>query len=130
MHAQGILGFTVLDADRHIVHQRKQSFAGVDESDSIVLDTIEFIRFDTNSADGFHGLINVKLDGVEQLFHCIDCIPSSPSTKLSRLYLDTDMNGPQDLPGAANCQNTCTFKRGKIKFAIQKVFLRVLISDH
>ena len=111
-HAEGILGYTVYDADSNIVHQRKPSFAKEDESDSIALNNIESIKFETNSADGFHGLISVKMEGINQMFHCIDCLPSSSSTQLSRLYLDTDMNAHYNLPGAANCQNSCTFERG------------------
>ena len=110
------------DADSNIVHQR-MAFADVGDSGSIALDHIKLITFETRYGwHGWHGLINVKLEGVNHfgdysetiLFQCVDCLPSSSSTDLGRLYLDPDMNGPQDLPGAANCQNSCTFKRGKI----------------
>ena len=111
-NAQGILGFTVYDADSNLVHQRNPSKARENESDSIALNNIETIKFETNSDDGFHGLISVKKEGINQVFHCIDCLPSSSSTELSRLYLDTDMKAHYSLPGAANCQNSCTFERG------------------
>ena len=110
---EGHFGFTAYDADSNIIYKRNPIATKFGDSDVILINNVETIKFETNHDDGFLGLINVKMDGVNQLFHCIDCISSSSSTELGRLYVDTDMNGPsQDLPGTANCQNTCTFKRG------------------
>ena len=110
------------DANSTIIYQRKPTFTNFDDSGSIVVDNIETITFHTNDGEWFLGLINVRLDGVNQLFHCIDCISSSSSTDLGRL----NMNGPQDLPGTANCRNTCTFRKGpapkgKIKLLNQNI---------
>ena len=123
--ARGVFGFTVFDENDHIVAQRNPMQTNWGASGFISVNNIETIKFETNSPDGFLGLISVKMgifggflsDVWQQqvlpnpVFHCIDCIASSSSTELGSLYLDTDMNEPQDLPGTANCQNTCTFRK-------------------
>ena len=80
------------------------------ESDRIELSSVaERITFETDSTNGFYGLIDVTIDGKTQMYQCIDCLVNSPSTQLGLLYLDLDMNGPQNVPGASNCKKTCTF---------------------
>ena len=74
-----------------------------------MIDNIETIRFDANTKDGFLGFINVKKEGVNQRFECVNCLSSSTTTKLARVYLDID-NTPYDSPGTAHCDTTCTFK--------------------
>ena len=110
--SSGTLGFTVYDVNSSIVFQSIPSFAGVDTSGCIAVNNIELIKFETNTEDGFLGLINVKEKGVNQQFHCIDCLSYSSSTQLFRIYLDMDILGPEGLAETAYCQNACFFKKG------------------
>ena len=100
------------DAQRNIVYRRKPSSANKDEVGSISLNDIDSIKFETNNRDGFIGFFKVAKNGSNEAFHCVDCLSTSSSTELSRLYLDTDMSIPQDLPKTAYCQNKCTFEKG------------------
>ena len=98
-----------------MVAQRQSFNINLGESGVIVVNNIETIKFDTRYDDGFLGLINVKMDGVNQAFYCVDCTDSSSSMELGRLYLDLYMNGyelKKDLPETAYCLETCTFRRG------------------
>ena len=70
---------------------------------------IKRIEFKTNTNDGGHFFIDVEKNGEKLPFTCTDCLSTSKSLALGKLYLDGDMNGPQGLPGSANCQNQCEF---------------------
>ena len=113
-NAHGRFGFTLYDINGNVLYQRLPANANVGDSESIkILSTIDSISFETNSPDGFMGFVEVRIAGEKQLFNCTNCHASSPSTELSYIYLDkATMNGDLDLPGAANCENTCTFQRG------------------
>ena len=105
-YSNGVFGFTLFDANDNIVGQRKPIYTDTDGFISV--NSIETIKFATNNPDGFLGLITVTMQGEKQVFHCIDCLPST-TTELGRLFLDTDMSIPKDLPGTAYCKDTCTF---------------------
>ena len=104
-----MLGITAFDANNQIVYQRLPSLTKFGDTDLIAVDNIETIRFNTNTENGLLGLINVKREGVIQRFECVDCLPSSTTTELARVYLDMN-NTPYDSPGTAHCDTTCTFK--------------------
>ena len=109
--SEGTLGITAFDANNKIVYQRLPSLTKFDDSDLIAVDNIETIRFNTNTGDGFLGLINVKMDGVNQHFECLNCRSSSNTTELGRIYLDTNLDTNDKTPGTAHCDTTCTFQR-------------------
>ena len=113
-HAPGGFGFSAYDGDHNLLYQRKPAIAADGESDRIDLaSVVESITFETTFGNGFYGLIEVTINGEKQLYECIDCLPNSPSTTLGMIYLDTNMDGPQDEPGASNCKKTCTFIKSK-----------------
>ena len=99
------------------MYQRIPAYADDGESDRIELSSVvERITFETDSWNGFYGLINVTINGETQMYQCIDCLENSPSTQLGLLYLDKGiMNGPQDVPDASNCQDTCTFIKSELQ---------------
>ena len=110
--AEGKLGFTVYDVDNKILYQRAPTWAEKGATGSIKLSsTAESITFLTKSDNGFRGVFKMMVADEEILYRCIDCLPDSPSTTLSRIYLDGNMDGVLDRPGFANCKKTCTFKR-------------------
>ena len=113
----GIFGFTAYDADMKILHQRSPTKAEMGESESIEFSSnVESITFSTDSGDGFVGIVNVTIAGEEIFYSCIDCLVTSPSTILGKIYVDLESNGPQNLPETANCKETCTFTRVPGKF--------------
>ena len=89
------------DVNNSIFYQRLPSFADVDISGCIAVNNIELIRFETNTEDGLLGLINVRMSGVNQMFHCLDCLSCSSSTQLSRIYLDMNILGQDGLTETA-----------------------------
>ena len=99
------------------MYQRIPSIAYVGESDRIELSSVvERITFETDFTNGFYGLINVTMNGEIQMYQCIDCLVNSPSTQLGLIYLDKGiMNGPQNVPDASNCQDTCTFIKSELQ---------------
>ena len=124
-NAPGGFGFSAYDGNHNLLYQRIPSHAAAGESDRIVLASVaESITFETWVGDGFYGLINVTINGEIQVYECIDCVPNSPSTTLGMLYLDTNMDGPQDEPGASNCRNTCTFIKSNTNNGKTKVRLK------
>ena len=114
--ANGIFGFTLYDELDNILHQRLPSHAALGDGESIQSSSIiDSITFETNGQKGFYGLVNVTIAGRKQLYTCVDCGQDSPSTNLSRLYLDlVPTDGDRNVAGAANCETTCTFKRGSL----------------
>ena len=123
--ASGGFGFSAYDIDHNLLYQRNSSHAAKGDSDRISLASVaESITFKTDSGDGFYGLINVTINGEIQVYECIDCVSNSPSITLGMLYLDTNMDGPQDEPGASNCRNTCTFMKSKTPFFSSRTRLR------
>lgn len=77
------------------------------------------------------GFVEVTIGGEKQVFQCINCHPSSPSTELAYIYLDDSaMNGDLALPGAANCDTTCTFKKGMFYRRISIFFTFLIKFSH
>ena len=107
------MGFTAYDKSGNVLHQRLPSFADTGDSEEHKVSAeIYSITFETNSWDGFYGLFEVTTDGVKQSYTCINCLPSSPSTELGRIYIDKEpMNGALDVEGAANCPTSCHFTK-------------------
>ena len=109
--SEGTFGIIAYDANDKIVYEKPPSFTKFGEKGGFdkVVDNIERIVFITNTENGFLGLITVKRDGVNLQFECLNCLSSSSTTELSRIYLDID-NAPYDSPGTAHCDTVCTFR--------------------
>jgi hypothetical protein len=114
-HAVGTFGFTIygksVSGRRGVLHSKSPSYVGGSGYVDVFGD-VERLIFKTSNNDGAHLIIKLTKDGLEQPFVCKNCLPNSPSLKLGRLYLDGDMNGPQNLASASNCQNSCEFVKG------------------
>ena len=113
-HAPGQFGYTLYDENKKILARRQPAHAFSNDDKSVaVSSTIHSITFRTDYSDGFYGWVDVTIPrhGKKQTFTCIDCYPG-PSRALGRLYLDTNMDGPLDVAGAANCKDSCTFEKG------------------
>jgi hypothetical protein len=114
-YAAGTFGFKVYGknfagAENVLLYQRKPSH--IDHGDRVFVDgDIGTIILENGTSNGVHLHFEVTRNGKKQEFYCKNCLSSSQSTKLGRLYIDSDMNGNQGISGAANCKNSCTFVR-------------------
>lgn len=110
IHSAGIIGFTLYGKEGVLYRQNPHY---VNNAGSVtVTGKVVKIEFDTHSNDGLHIFIDVTYEGVKQNYFCKNCLSNSPSLQLGRLYLDVDMNGNKNLPGASNCQTSCEFVLG------------------
>ena len=107
--AEGTFGFTFYRNEK-VVYKQEPYFEN--KSGSVtVTGEVDRIGFETNTNDGIHLLINISQNGEKQNYFCKNCLSNSPSLQLGRLYLDSDMNGPNYLNGASNCKNSCEFEK-------------------
>ena len=80
----------------------------------------------SGTSDGFHGSFIVRdSEGSPREFHCNNCLSNSPTFDLKNIYIDSDMNGDQNLPDTANCQNSCRFVSGELTIITRKLSLKI-----
>ena len=107
-NAGGYFGFTAFDPSGSILMHLPSQYE-LNGGKVAVFGNVGRIQFQTDSSNGIHTFVKIIFNGTEQHFQCINCVSNSPSIFLHRLYLDTDMNGNEELEDAANCQNSCDF---------------------
>jgi len=80
----------------------------------------------SGTSDGFHGSVIVRdSEGSPREFHCTNCLSNSPTFDLKNIYIDSDMNGEQNLPDTANCQNSCHFVSGELTIINRILSLKI-----
>ena len=63
--------------------------------------------------DGWQGIVSMTGPGNRAVpYICTNCLANSPSKQLGKITLDADMDMDTNLPGHANCQNSCEFVLG------------------
>ena len=115
----GTFGFTLLDSSSNILHQRIAALAAEGESENIqVTSKIDSIVIETDTENGFYGVIYVIFNGQRQCFQCINCDATSPTLELDQIYLDgTSFVTDGTLPHAI-CITSCTFQRVEGAFSV------------
>jgi hypothetical protein len=110
----GILGFS-LYGKNGLLEDVPPYFEG-GSGEIYTKEKIERIRFHNfEKVDGIYLDINVTKNGEKLDYECVNCLESSTSFDLGRLYLDTDMNGKINQSNTAHCQASCEFKYTNIK---------------
>ena len=111
-HAKGTFGFTLYGTEG-ILYRQEPYFESKSGSVTVEGEVVQ-VDFDTDTNNGIYFLIDITCDGVKQNYFCKNCLPNSPSIQLGLLYLDSNMDWIQDLPGLSNCKNSCEFVKGNL----------------